>query len=209
MAQVHFVLVRPRRPENIGAVARVIGNTGLAGLRLVEPGDWRTVEAFRMAWQAEDVLDRVTSELASVGRAAAGNEELRRVLSDRTVPASRRVGIVEDLLASMASPVPLNVVAMLVGAGRGGDLEAIAAEALELAAATRGEAVAEVRSAVALTDEQIARVAEALSRASGRNVTVHVVVDTEIIGGLTAQIGDTVFDGSVRTRLDQMKERLS
>jgi F-type H+-transporting ATPase subunit delta len=159
--------------------------------------------------QAEDVLDRVTSELASVGRAASGNEELRRVLSDRTVPASRRIGIVEDLLAEQASPVTLNVVAMLVGAGRGGDLEAIADEALELAAATRGGAVAEVRSAVALTDAQIDRVAEALSRASGRNVTVHVVVDAEIIGGLTAQIGDTVFDGSVRTRLDKMKERLS
>ena len=57
MAQVHIVLVRPRRPENIGAVARAIGNTGLAGLRLVQPGDWRTVEAFRMAWQAEDVLE--------------------------------------------------------------------------------------------------------------------------------------------------------
>ncbi len=159
--------------------------------------------------EAEDVLDRVTSELASVGRAASGNEELRRVLSDRTVPASRRIGIVEDLLADQASPVTLNVVAMLVGAGRGGDLEAIADEALELAAATRGGAVAEVRSAVALSDEQIDRVAEALSRASGRNVTVHVVVDPEIIGGLTAQIGDAVFDGSVRTRLDKMKERLS
>ena len=159
--------------------------------------------------QAEDVLDRVTEELSAVGRAAAGNEELRRVLSDRSVPASRRIGIVEDLLASTASPVTLNVVAMLVGAGRGGDLDAIADEALSLAAATRGGAVAEVRSAVALTDEQIARVAGALSRASGRNVTVHVVVDPEIIGGLTAQIGDTVFDGSVRTRLDQMKERLS
>ena len=98
---------------------------------------------------------------------------------------------------------------MLVAAGRGGDIDAIADEALTLAAATRGEAVAEVRSAVALTDSQIARVAEALTRASGRNVTVHVVVDHEIIGGLSAQIGDTVFDGSVRTRLDKMKERLS
>ena len=57
MAQVHIVLVRPRRPENIGAVARVVANTGLAGLRLVQPGDWRTVEAFRMAWQAEEVLE--------------------------------------------------------------------------------------------------------------------------------------------------------
>lgn len=58
MPQVHVVLVRPRRPENIGAVARVIANTGLAGLRLVEPGDWRTVGAFRMAWQAEEVLEQ-------------------------------------------------------------------------------------------------------------------------------------------------------
>ncbi|WP_419554091.1 ATP synthase F1 subunit delta [Candidatus Poriferisodalis sp.] len=159
--------------------------------------------------QAEDVLDRVTEELSAVGRAAAENEELRRVLTDLTVPASRRIGIIEDLLAAQASPVTLNVVTMLVGAGRGGEIDAIADEALTLAAATRGEAVAEVRSAVALTDSQIARVAEALSRASGRNVTVHVVVDPEIIGGLSAQIGDTVFDGSVRTRLDKMKERLS
>ena len=57
MPRVHLVLVRPRRPENIGAVARIIGNTGLASLRLVKPGDWRTVGAFRTAWQAEDVLE--------------------------------------------------------------------------------------------------------------------------------------------------------
>ena len=159
--------------------------------------------------QAEDALERVPNELSAVGRAVAENEELRSVLSDHSIPASRRIGIIEDLLAAQASPVTLNVVAMLVGAGRGGQLDVIAEEVLELAAATRGEAVAEVRSAVALTDSQIERLAAALSRASGRNVTVHVVVDPDIVGGLSAQIGDTVFDGSVRTRLDNMKERLS
>ena len=159
--------------------------------------------------QAEDVLERVPNELSAVGRAVAANEELRSVLSDASVPASRRIGIIEDLLATQASPVTLNVVAMLVGAGRGGQLDVIAEEVLELTAATRGEAVAEVRSAVALTDSQIERLAAALRRASGRNVTVHVVVDPGIVGGLSAQIGDTVFDGSVRTRLDNMKERLS
>ncbi len=56
-APVRLVLVRPKHPENIGAVARVIGNTGLAGLRLVQPGDWRTVGAFRMAWGAESILE--------------------------------------------------------------------------------------------------------------------------------------------------------
>ena len=159
--------------------------------------------------QAEDALERVPNELSAVGRAVASNEELRSVLADRSVPASRRIGVIEDLLAAQASPVTLNVVAMLVGAGRGGQLDVIADEVLELAAATRGEAVAEVRSVVALTDPQIDRLAVALRQASGRNVTVHVVVDPEIIAGLSAQIGDTVFDGSVRTRLDKMKERLS
>ncbi len=57
MAHVHLVLVRPRRPENIGAAARVAANMELAGLRLVAPPEWRTVSAFRMAWQAEHVLE--------------------------------------------------------------------------------------------------------------------------------------------------------
>ncbi len=57
MPVARIVLVRPENPANIGAVARVIANTGLAGLDLIAPGDWRTVEAWRMAWRAEDILE--------------------------------------------------------------------------------------------------------------------------------------------------------
>ena len=71
MPRVHLVLVRPRRPENIGAVARVVANTDLAGLRLVQPGDWRTVEAFRMAWQAEEVLE-TAREFSTLAAAVEG-----------------------------------------------------------------------------------------------------------------------------------------
>ena len=52
------MLVRPEKPVNIGAVARTIRNTGLAGLDLVDPGDWRTVECWRTAWGAQDILER-------------------------------------------------------------------------------------------------------------------------------------------------------
>ncbi len=57
--------MRPETPANVGAVARVIKNTGLAGLDLVAPGDWRTIECWRTAWGAPDVLEtaRVFSEL--------------------------------------------------------------------------------------------------------------------------------------------------
>lgn len=72
MATVRVVLVRPETPANIGAVARVIRNTGLAGLDLVAPGDWRTVECWRTAWDAHEVLEetRVWGDLPAALRAA-------------------------------------------------------------------------------------------------------------------------------------------
>ena len=67
MARVEVVLVRPESPANVGAAARVVRNTGLHGLVLVDPGDWRTVECWRTAWGAHDVLEqaRVVPDLAS------------------------------------------------------------------------------------------------------------------------------------------------
>jgi TrmH family RNA methyltransferase len=59
MARVRVVLNRPESASNVGAVARVISNTGLAGLDLVQPCDFRTVDAWRMAWRSEDVLEQV------------------------------------------------------------------------------------------------------------------------------------------------------
>jgi tRNA (cytidine32/uridine32-2'-O)-methyltransferase len=57
--RVQVILVRPRHAENVGATARAIRNTGLAGLSLVDPGDFRTVECWRTAWGAHEVLEEV------------------------------------------------------------------------------------------------------------------------------------------------------
>jgi tRNA/rRNA methyltransferase len=58
LARVRVVLVRPESPVNVGAAARIVRNTGLAGLDLVDPGDWRTVECWRTAWGAHEVLEQ-------------------------------------------------------------------------------------------------------------------------------------------------------
>jgi len=65
-----------------------------------------------------------------------------------------------------------------------------------------------VRSAVALSDEQQARLAAALTNATGKQLNLKVVVDPSVLGGIVATVGDTVIDGSVRTRIDQLKSRL-
>ena len=159
--------------------------------------------------EAEGELNRVADELYQLGRTVESSDQLRSTLSDRAIPASRRIGILEDLLGATASPVTINLVSTLVGAGRGSHIGPIADELIRQAAESRCQAVAEVRSAITLSDDQRDRLKSALSSATGMNIDIVVVVDPEILGGVVAQVGDTVFDGSVRTRLEKMKERLS
>jgi TrmH family RNA methyltransferase len=71
MARLRVVLVRPENSANIGACARLVRNTGAQGLDLVAPGDWRTVECWRTAWGAHDVLE-AARVFADLGPALAG-----------------------------------------------------------------------------------------------------------------------------------------
>ena len=97
---------------------------------------------------------------------------------------------------------------MVVGVGRARDLPAIIDRFVELTARQGQRSVAEVRSAIELTDDQRARLAEALSSAIGGAVEVKVIVDPSVLGGIVTQIGDTVIDGSVRHRLSQLRETI-
>ena len=75
-------------------------------------------------------------------------------------------------------------------------------------ATAHGREVAEVRSAVALTDDQTQRLADSLKQATGKDVDVRVTVDPSVLGGIVTTIGDTVIDGSVRSRLAQVKSHI-
>ena len=157
---------------------------------------------------AEGTLDEVEDELFRFARSYESSEELRNALTDELVPAARRQSIVEDLLGDKASATTVQLVSMIVGSGRGRDLPAIVDRLVQRAAETKDAALAEVRTAVPLTDDQQDRLRAALANATGRNVTMKVVVDPAILGGVVATIGDTVIDGTVRTHLDQLKSRL-
>jgi F-type H+-transporting ATPase subunit delta len=158
--------------------------------------------------KAEGNLDEVEDELFRFGQNLAGSEELRNALTDEMVPVERREAIVDDLLGGKASRVTSQLVGFVVGAGRGKDLPAIITKLVERAAAEKDRTVAEVRSAVPLTDDQKNRLEAALANATGKQVAVKVIVDPSVLGGLVATVGDQVIDGTVRSRLDQLKALL-
>ncbi len=156
--------------------------------------------------KAEGNLDLVSDELFQVARAIEGSDDLRMTLSDHQIPAARRQQIIEDLLGGQASNITTAMVSMIIAAGRSSDISGIAAETVELNARDRGRAVAEVRAAVALSEDQTQRLATALRKATGHQVDVKVIADPSVMGGLVATIGDEVIDGSVRHRLSQLRD---
>ncbi|HSL58055.1 MAG TPA: ATP synthase F1 subunit delta [Acidimicrobiales bacterium] len=163
-------------------------------------------EALLSVTGAEPTGEAVRDELFRVARALETNDELRTTLADRGIPVARRQQVVDDLLGGPADPVTLACVSLVVVAGHGGDLPAIVDGVVERAARAAGREVAFVRSAIALTADQEARLAAALSAAVEREVEVRVIIDPSVLGGLVTQIGDTVIDGSVRHRLAQLRE---
>jgi F-type H+-transporting ATPase subunit delta len=170
--------------------------------------DTRTLayaEALFGVARSEGNLGEVEDELFRFARTLESSDELRTTLTDAALPVSRRQQIVEDLLGGRANPVTTSLLSMVVGTGRSRDLPAIVDELVRISAAEGNKEVAEVRSAVALTDDQRTRLAAALGKATGKQVEVKVILDPSVLGGVVAQVGDTVIDGSVRSRLDQLK----
>jgi F-type H+-transporting ATPase subunit delta len=124
------------------------------------------------------------------------------------LPVENKKAIVEDLLGERAHPITLGLLAFVIDLGRARHIPKIVEELARMASVERNHALAEVRTAVDLTDEQRRRLAEALSRATGRTVDLKVVVDPSVIGGVVARVGDEVFDGSIASRLEDAKQAL-
>ena len=152
-------------------------------------------------------IDDVEDDIFRLARAIETNEQLRSSLSDTSLPTERRQKIVEQLLGGKAHNVTVQLVSMLVGTGHIALLPQIADALVKRASSVKQLEVAEVRSAVALTDAQKTRLAEVLGKSVGKPVNLKVVVDPNVIGGIVVTVGDEVIDDSVRTRLDQVKSR--
>ena len=165
--------------------------------------------AFFEVARAEGALEVVEEELFKLSDVLAQSDELRSTLTDTSIPSEKRQAIMQELLAmAKATPITTNLVALVVGAGHARDLPGIISSLVERAASDRKHSVAEVRSAVPLDEDQRKRLAKALSKNLGKDVEVKVHVDPSVLGGISARVGDVVIDGTVRHRLDQLKETI-
>src|SRR4051812_7096897 len=178
-------------------------------LDLVEAAETLGVEAALDAADARGELDGVEDELFRFGRIVAGDDDLARVLSDRTGSAKGKADLLDRLLAGKVSPVTALLLRNVLTSSHVGHADTAIERLSETASARRGRSVAFVTTAVALTDAQEERLTQILGRLYGRTVGLQVTVDPDVLGGLIIRVGDEVIDGSVVHRLDAAGRRLT
>jgi F-type H+-transporting ATPase subunit delta len=140
----------------------------------------------------------------------AQSGELRTALMTPAIPTSRKRAVMAKLLDELgASPYVRNFIYVVINHRRIAMLDEMS-EAFELALDERmGFARAEVVSAAAVDEKRSAELESELSRLTGKRMRLRFRVDPELLGGVTARIGSTLYDGSLRGQLQQLRRELT
>ena len=157
----------------------------------------------------ESTAEQGAQDLEKVSTLLQQFPELQRVFTNPAIPAARKRALVQELLPKLSLSGPVGkILLMLAERDRLTllpDLVTVYQERLEeLQQIVR----AEVTTAEALSPERLAALQQRLATATGRTVKVTTKVDPSIIGGVKAQVGSTVYDGSVATQLETFRQKL-
>jgi F-type H+-transporting ATPase subunit delta len=196
-------------PAALTVVESVVRQRWSRPIDLVEATETLAVEAALDAAEARAELDGVEDELFRFGRIIAGDDDLLRILGDRTAPREGKTALLDSLLAGKVSPVTERLVRNSLTSPNVHNAENVVERLSEVAARRRGRSVAHVTSAVVLTAVQERRLAEVLERLYGRSIGLQVQVDPAVLGGLVIRVGDEIIDGSIAHRLEAAGRRLA
>jgi F-type H+-transporting ATPase subunit delta len=158
---------------------------------------------------AEGQLDKLVEEFATLSATWETSAELRSAIENPLVPHPAKKAVMTELAAKVgAGQTARNTLLLLVDRRRAQALPYVAAALRELADARKGIVRAEVTTATPLAEAYYGRLQVQLETMTGKKVVVDRRTDPSIIAGVVTRIGDRIFDGSLRTRLQTLRDAL-
>lgn len=155
-------------------------------------------------------LDQLGADLRALARAMHDSAELVTALTNPAIRRADRRRVIDSLLERVsAQPHTRNLVCLLLDGERLGSLAAISREVDAMIETRAGRMLAEVTSARPLDAAQLTQITAALEKLSGKQVAVTKREDPSLLGGVVAKLGDTVYDGSLRTQLRTLRDELT
>jgi len=137
-----------------------------------------------------------------------GGADVLDILRNPARPLSERVQLVDTLLTKRVPEPVRKLVGLLVARGKVDRLGTVAAEYRRLLNRVNGVVEAVATAAAPLNGQETAALQRKVAEMTGKTVDLRVEVDESLIGGLTVRVGDTLYDASVRGRLERLRERL-
>ena len=152
----------------------------------------------------------VTQQLGDFTAAYASSTELRNILASPAVSKAEKRGVAERISARIgAGKIVRNFLFVVIDHQRTQLLPEIFASFENVVRERQGVAEAEIFSPTALSEAQKKEMTQVLERLTGKRVEAKFSLDTRLLGGALVRVGDTIYDGSLRNRLNALRERLA
>ena len=162
--------------------------------------------AFEVAMR-DDTVEAWRSELDTAASIVA-DERVGRMLANPALPLEQRVEMAKSIFGKSVDQPVLNLIGLMLRRGRIHELPQLAAEFRRLDNARQGITIATAISAAPLTEDEIRALTQRLEGLTGGRVELEVQVDPSLLGGLVVRVGDRMIDGSVRGRLERLRNQL-
>ena len=169
----------------------------------------RYAEALFQLSEEENITKEIYNELHDVVEVLKNNKEVDNVLKSPLVAKNENTQLIEALFNNKINNDLKNFLKILVEKGRISSLKSIELTFKELLNDKHNIIEGTVISAIALTEKQVKELEEKLSKKYNKNVTLENEVDQSILGGVLVRLGNTQIDGSVKTRLNNIKDQLT
>ena len=169
----------------------------------------RYAEALFQLSEEENITKEIYNELHDVVEVIKNNKELDNVLKSPLVAKNEKTQLIEALFNNKINNDLKNFLKILVEKGRISSLKSIELTFKELLNDKHNIIEGTVISAIALTEKQVKELEEKLSKKYNKNVTLENKVDKSVLGGVLVRLGNTEIDGTIKTRLDGLKNQLS
>lgn len=169
----------------------------------------RYANAFLEISLEKDVLEKSREDMLLIKNTIEASDELRLFLKNPIVKKDQKKAAVDAIFKDKVQDITLQLYELLLKKDRESLLEDISRNFIELYNLHKGIIEVGVTSAKELEDAQLKALKKNIERTTGKKVEFKTKVDEELIGGLKIRIEDTVVDGSVKFKLNQLKDRLT
>jgi F-type H+-transporting ATPase subunit delta len=169
----------------------------------------RYARALFTALPDPSALESADAVLSALGSAIAGHPDLELLLLHPAVPRRSKKAVLLKLAGGAAAPPVASFLSVVVDHGRAEQLPAIAEAFHAVREESQGILHAAITTAAPMTADLEAKTRSALERLTGKRIRLTASVDAKLIGGAVTQIGSTVYDGSLRTQLANLRRRMA